>query len=85
MALIQPFDLLKILGEDVSGDFAIFGIILFLFAGVLMAKFNLSSKLALPLFVLFAMMMSVYIPWLFLLVMIVLGFGVFRIMSKIFG
>ena len=83
MALHSPFDLEQILVIDLAGSADIFSFIAIIFAGVMMSKFSLPSKLSLPLFALFGIIMSSYIGGLYVLIIILTGIVTFYSISKI--
>ena len=80
--LHSPFDLEQILVVDLAGSAEIFSFIVVLIVSFMMAKFNLSNKIAMVLFVLFTVIMSAYLSGLYVLVIILGGVVTFYSLSK---
>ena len=83
MALHSPFDFEQIFVVDVAGNPEIFSFLAMLLISLAMSKFSLPSKVALPLFALFAIVMATYMQGMFVLVILLAGISTFYALSKI--
>lgn len=83
MALFQPFDFYSIFGIDVAGTPEIFSLLAILLMSVVFSKFNMTGKLALPLFALFGVIMSSYLGGIYVIIILVAGISTFYALSKV--
>ena len=82
--LYEPFDFKNILFNDLAGNVEIAGFLMIILLSIGMAKLGMTSKLALPLYVLFAVIMAVYIQPLYVLIILVTGLVTFYSVSRYF-
>lgn len=82
MPLRSPLDLEYHLVTVLAGNPEIFCFVAILLISFLMSVFKLGNKLALVMFVIFAIIMSQYIGGIYVLVITLVGFVVFYSLSK---
>jgi len=80
--LIKPFDFLNIILVDVAGSLEIFSFLMIILISFIMSKFNIPDKIAMILFVLFAVIMSAFMQGIYVLVIIISGIVIFYNLSK---
>lgn len=82
MALHYPFDLKEIFVVDLAGNPEIFTFLSMLALSFLLGRFNFSNKINLSLFALFTVMMSIYMPKMFVLATLLAGVVTFWAATK---
>lgn len=83
MTLTSPLDIIHILIFDVAGSVEIATFLLAIIVSIAMAKFGLTSKIALPAYVLFAMVMATYMEGLYVLAIVLAGLVTFYSIKKV--
>jgi len=81
--MIQPLDLQTLLVNTLSGNWYIFAALMLIVIAGLAAKFKMSNMTFGLIVLIFAAIMSSYLPWLVLLALIVLSFILYQNIKKI--
>lgn len=83
MTLNSPLDLLQIFLVDFAGSTEIFSFISLILIGVFVGKFRFSNTEALSIFALFGIIMSAYLPGIFVLINLIGGIAIYYQLSKV--
>lgn len=83
MVLHNPLDLEQIFIVDLAGNPEIFSFISMILVAFAMSKFGLPSKLSLPLFALFGVIMGAYMSGIYVLIILFAGIATYYSLSKI--
>ena len=83
MTFVEPLDIQRILVNNLAGSVEIFIFLIALMLGLASAKMRIPGIAMMVIFSIFAIMVSVIYPGLYLIVAILIGLIVFNIASKL--
>lgn len=81
--LISPLDFEQLFIVNLAGSTEIFSFIAVLLVAFAMSKFRLTSRLALPLFAVFGVIMATYLEGIYILIILLGGLVTFYALSKL--
>ena len=83
MTYIQPLDLKNILVTNLAGSMNIFIFLALITIAALAGRFRMPNSIALSMFALFAVLLAVYIPGIYFLIICIGGMVIFYGIGKI--
>lgn len=83
MAIIPPFDLEQILVVNVAGSAEIFTFLAVILLSYAMARYDFPDKITLVMFGLFAIIMALYLPSLYIIVILIGGITTFYHVARL--
>jgi len=84
MGFIQPLDLYQILVNMVSGSIEIFAFLAVISLATLGARFSMSNMTFILMLILFVILVADFISFLYLIIIILVGFIVYGLLNRIF-